>query len=77
MKMKTSKYWGVHRRDNCMGGGDWVAKTGGTVWIMEASVKGKRISKRFPTEREAAIHADRINLEYGLGKPLNILKPKA
>lgn len=46
-------------------------------WIISIQTpSGKRVYKSFATEREAAIHADRINLEHRMGKPLNILKPK-
>ena len=33
-------------------------------------------SKRFATEREAAIHVDKVFLEHGRA-PVNILKPKS
>lgn len=45
-------------------------------WYCNVTTNDGSVRKSFATEREAAIHADRINLEYNLGKPLNILKPK-
>lgn len=50
----------------------WYVK----VQVSRSGYDVKAVHKSFATEREAAIHADRVNLEYNLGKPLNILKPK-
>ena len=77
MKMKTSKYWGVSLVIARVGGSSSMRFVKNNPWRCCVLTHSGQVSKWFPTEREAAIHADRINLEYGLGKPLNILKPKA
>ena len=77
MKMKTSKYWGVSLMTQHNGSTSKIRFRKGNPWRCWVATSKGIVTKLFPTEREAAIHADRINLEYGLGKPLNILKPKA
>jgi hypothetical protein len=67
---KLSKYWGVTFMSRLNG------KTPEKPWRTHILTRNGHISKCFATEREAAIHADTINLELNLGKPLNILKPK-
>jgi len=46
-------------------------------WRASVTVGGKKVTKHFPTEREAAIQVDKWVLRYRLNAPLNILKPKA
>jgi hypothetical protein len=81
MNKKTSKYWGVSYVRSINGMKSKIEYYEERPWYCSVQVshefgKQKRVQKRFATEREAAIHADKINLEHNLGKPLNILKPK-
>ena len=75
-KEKTSKYWGVCRDSRSHGKKSSIEWSARHQWQCAVIVPGGKVKKSFPTEREAAIHADRVNLQYKLGKPLNILKPK-
>ena len=79
MRAKTSQYWGVgysdpdRRKLHDRFAHRSIAKP----WHIHVTTPVKVYKKTFATEREAAIYADRINIEHRLGKPLNILKPKA
>lgn len=72
----TSKYWGVSYSSSRKGDAASIRYRIAHPWACNVYTPLGRVHKMFATEREAAIHADRINLEYKLGKPLNILKPK-
>jgi len=73
--MKTSKYWGVSFAFKNNGAKCQIVVLEKKPWVCSVLTPNGEVRKRFANEREAAIHADRINLEYKLGKPLNILKP--
>jgi hypothetical protein len=73
---KTSKYWGVSFMSPSGAHDRWKSSMDEKPWRVHIATKTGGIRKTFATEREAAIHADMINLELNLGKPLNILKPK-
>lgn len=73
---KTSKYWGVTLMSQSNVPKRWSGLIQDKPWRVHIATKKGYVGKCFATEREAAIHADTINLELNLGKPLNILKPK-
>lgn len=76
-KNKTSRYWGVSLITKQTGSSAEMKWSADHPWRCYVALPGGvSISKYHPTEREAAIHADIINLEHRLGRPLNVLKPK-
>ncbi|HQV76792.1 MAG TPA: hypothetical protein PLE78_14965 [Flavobacteriales bacterium] len=76
MTKNTSKYRGVSAVKAGQGSSARIRFCKNLPWECSVTTPKGRVTKRFATEREAAIYADVLNLEHQLGKPLNILKPR-
>lgn len=75
---KSSKYHGVFRNKGGSGPKSRIKFIDNKPWTARLTQNGvRRTSVYYATEREAAIQYDKWVLEYGLDRPLNILKRKA
>ena len=71
----TSSFVGVCYIQRTTGTKGKIESTSKTPWLAFAAYsRGKKLTKGFETEREAAIQADKWTIQYRLDRPLNILK---